>query len=775
MRKYVIVGLLGFSLIEARAQESVCTCVIEGHVTERSTGQAIPRAVVYLQGTPLNTLSNSLGAYSLKNLCQGRYTLVCRLIGYAPVTVQIDLTHSLEQNLTLHEDDVHLQNVVVTARHRAATTQARTELRDADLDRTRGQSLGEALKAVTGITTLQTGSNISKPVIHGLHSNRVLILNNGVRQEGQQWGAEHAPELDPFVAKKISVVKGAAGVRYGADAVGGVVLVEPDPLPDSGRVSGEVNLVGFSNGRQGVASGLVQGGLAKTRGFGWRAQGTMKRGGDVSAAGYRLVNTGIRELNFSLAAGYHTRRAGVEAYFSQFNTQLGIFTGSHTGSTTDLTAALQSARPRPEYTPAEFSYRLDRPYQDVQHSLLKIHAFWRPAAGGTLSLTLARQHNYRAEYDITLRTNTFQQRFRLTTYSGEVLWEHPRLGKNWSGSLGANGFFQENLSTGPSLDQPLTRQVLIPNFRQWNGGVFLIERLVLPRWEWELGLRLDMRQLQAIQKRFAAASNSEVITSTRFNHNLSGTLGTIYTLRDGFTLRFNTGTAWRPPSVSELFSDGVHHGAAAYEEGDARLQPETAYNTSLTANFTNDRVAAELNLFYNYIQNYLYLSPQDTVRLTIRGAFPYFKYTQVDAVFRGFDASASVRLTERLTLTSKYAFLRVHDVRNDRFLVNIPANRWENGLRYGFATHGAYFGLGSLFVARQTRVEPASDYAPPPAAYWLWSAEAGLSLQTMGHPLDLSLTASNLFNTRYREYLNRFRYFTDDLGRNVALRVKWRW
>lgn len=758
-----------------KAQTQDCTCTIQGRITERTTQQAVAGALIYLKGTTQSALSDSLGTYVLKNLCQGRYTLVCQLVGYAPTQVPVTLRHDddFRQNLALLEEDVHLQDVVVTARRNVPSTQARTELSEADLDRSRGQSLGEALKAVTGVTTLQTGSAISKPVIHGLHSNRVLILNNGIRQEGQQWGAEHAPEIDPFVAKKLSVVKGAAGVRYGADAVGGVVLVEPDPLPDTSGVSGEINLVGFSNGRQGVASGLVQGGLSRVRGFGWRAQGTAKRGGDVSAADYRLVNTGIRELNFSLAAGYRARRVGAEVFFSQFNTQLGIFSGSHIGSTTDLRGALEAPRPRPEYTPEAFSYRLDRPYQDVRHTLLKTRATWRPNPGGTLTLTLARQFNYRAEYDLTRQSTAAQQRFRLNTYTGELLWEHPSVWKQLSGSVGLTGLLQENRSSGLELSLPLSRTVLIPNFRQSTGGIFVIERLVLPRWELEAGLRLDGRQLQTFQKRFAAAVSSEVLETTRFNHNLSGTVGAIFTVKEGLTARFNAGSAWRPPTVNELYSDGVHHGAATYEEGDATLQPETAYNASLTLNFAVKRVAAELNLFNNYLQNFIYLQPQDSARLTVRGAFPSFKYTQVDATFRGFDASVSALLTERLTLTSKYAFLRVRDGRNDRFLVGIPANRWENGLRYAFPKRSAYIGLGSLFVARQTRVEPASDFAPPPAAYWLWNAEAGLTLRGAGHPLDLSLSVSNLFNRSYREYLNRFRYFADDLGRNVALRVKW--
>jgi iron complex outermembrane receptor protein len=98
---------------------------------------------------------------------------------------------------------------------------------------------------LAGVTTLQTGSSISKPVIHGLHSNRILIMNNGVRQEGQQWGSEHAPEIDPFIATRLSVVKGAAGVRYGSDAIGGVILVEPEELPFDKSLSGEAECGGI--------------------------------------------------------------------------------------------------------------------------------------------------------------------------------------------------------------------------------------------------------------------------------------------------------------------------------------------------------------------------------------------------------------------------------------------------------------------------------------------------------------------------------------------------
>jgi iron complex outermembrane receptor protein len=197
-------------------------------------------------------------------------------------------------------------------------------------------SLGESLQRITGVSVLQTGNNIYKPVIQGLHSSRVLILNNGIRQEGQQWGSEHAPEIDPYVANRLTVIKGASSVRYGGDAIGGVVLVEPRLLQYNPELNGELNLAAFSNNRQGVLSAMFEGGLDKSGLNAWRLQGTVKRGGNAKTPAYWLQNSGVEEFNMSAAAGWKKKEKGLELFYSLFNTRLGIFTGSHIGNLTDL-------------------------------------------------------------------------------------------------------------------------------------------------------------------------------------------------------------------------------------------------------------------------------------------------------------------------------------------------------------------------------------------------------------------------------------------------------
>ncbi|WP_373331114.1 TonB-dependent receptor plug domain-containing protein [Salmonirosea aquatica] len=388
----------GFFATDGLAQNADCHCFIRGVVRDDHTGQPIVGATLLLVKSNQGIFTDADGRYEFTNLCPGRYEIECRIVGYQSRRDTVNLVEGHEENFSLAEEEIHLEDVEITA-HRtdAPVTQPLATLTGSDLAQTRGQSLGESLQGITGITTLQTGSSIAKPVIHGMHSNRVLIMNNGVRQEGQQWGSEHAPEIDPFVATRLSVVKGAAGVRYGSDAIGGVILVEPEELPINKPLSGEVNAAGFSNGRQGAGSATLQGGIKGLGGFGWRAQGTLKRGGNIRTPRYFLDNTGISERNYSLAAGYRKKGFGVEVFYSHFATRIGIFSGSHIGSVTDLLNVINSGEP---LVKSDFSYAINRPYQQVKHNLLKGEVHYHFPDGNRLKWVSAFQYDNRLEYDL---------------------------------------------------------------------------------------------------------------------------------------------------------------------------------------------------------------------------------------------------------------------------------------------------------------------------------------------------------------------------------------
>jgi len=761
---FLLLSTVGFS------QNTSCTCFVKGVVRDKHTELPVIGATVLIIGQNNGVFTDAQGRYLINNLCPGAYEMECRIVGYNSFRQKLDLTSGHEENFNLEEQEVHLKDVEITA-HRtdAPSSQPLTTLSGSDLFQTRGQNLAESLKGLSGVTTLQTGSSIAKPVIHGLHSNRVLIMNNGVRQEGQQWGSEHAPEIDPFVATSVSVVKGAAGVRYGSDAIGGVILVQPEELPFNKSLNGEVNLVGLTNGRQGVASGTLEGGLKNLKGFGWRAQGTIKRSGNIETPHYFLDNTGVSEKNFSLSAGYRKKGFGIDVFYSLFDTEIGIFSGSHIGSVTDLLNVIKNGEP---LIKSGFSYDIGRPYQDVTHQLAKAEAHYHFKDGNRFQWTIARQQNNRAEYDLHLPRNDSiaalnhpELSFKLTTLTNDLVWDHKAIAKKIAGQVGVSTLYQYNLMSG---------RPLIPNFNQFNIGLFWIERYVTNKWELEAGARFDYRTLKTHR-----IVNREKVSNDFAFSNFSATLGATRNFSDHFSARVNLGTAWRAPNVSELYSDGVHHGAAAYEKGDATLHSEKAINSIGSIKYAVKGLDIELGAYYNYIADYIYLKPQPEPILTVRGAFPYFKYTQTDAAFKGIDLNISYEIARNLTVISKLSYLRVYDTRNKGHLVMIPPNRWDNQVKYEVPEFGKwrkiFVSAGNLSVARQKRVPDESDFLPPPAAYSLWNMQAGGTIKISDkNDLEIGISIQNIFNIAYRDYMNRFRYYSDDMGHQASLRLKWK-
>ena len=766
-----------------------CTLSLAGRVRDQRSGEPLPGAVLRLQaGAELADAADADGHYHFHQLCAGHYVVRVSFVGYAEQQLAVDLRGTVTTlDVQLRPAAGQLSEVRVAGERQTIplVSQSQTTLSGEALQQTRGQNLATALTGITGVYSIQTGPTIAKPVIHGLFGNRVLILNNGVRQEGQQWANDHAPEIDPFTATRLSVIKGAASIRYGADAIGGVVLVEPAALPDTAGVGGELNLVGMSNGRLGAASAFVQQAfpadttlgsppsgqsnhsLGLLRGLSYRVQGTLRRAGTARAANYYITNTGLEERNFSLALGYHRGILNTELFFSRFDTKIGIFSGSETGSINDLLAAID--RPRP-LTANQFTYAINRPCQAVVHQLLKAKATAALPSGGRVEAVFARQTDARSEYGDQLPYNPAlgdvpDLFLSLTSHTLDVAYLTPSAGP-WSATTGVN------LQTQANIRQ---YEYLIPNFRNYGAGAFVLGKHRGKRLTLEAGLRYDYRWLRAF---LTDNTTGRVIQPTTIYQAVTGTLGGLLALGPSLSLTANLATAWRPPTVNELYAAGVHQSAATYELGDASLTKEQAYNGSASLLYRTSKVEAEVGGYINYFRNYLYLSPAGRYIRTVRGAYPVFDYAQAEVIFRGLDAQVSYRPVERLTLTSAASLLWAWNYTQADYLIYAPPNRWQNSVRLqlGRGSGGhfrqSYVGVSNLFVARQGRTPASGDYAPAPAAYDLWGAEAGTLLHAGHRVFDLGVTASNLFHREYRDYLNRFRYYTADLGQNIQLRVR---
>ena len=799
LRKIILLAL-ALPLWLAGYSQEVCVDTFSGQIHDESNKPVIGAAIIIF---PLQKgqVTDLQGNFRFENLCPGTYRVKVQYLGYEDVEFDVDIKGHVNRIIHLEEGATQLDEVIIHHHDVTLTEHARNfaELDEKQLAESAGKTLGQSLKEMSGVNSIQTGPGIFKPVIHGVHSQRVLILNYGIRQEGQQWGAEHAPEIDPFVASNIVVIKDASAIKYGSDALGGVVVVNPPALPESAVLGGTFNSILQSNGRSGTFSGMLEGGLKGHDGWGWRVQGTGKRTGDFHAPRYSLTNTGIREVNFSASTGYHEEAKGFDFFFSRFQTEIGILKGTSIGNIDDLVSSMD--RDIPEYT-ARFSYNISEPRQEVSHNLLKLNGHLRTKYG-EWRLQYGFQNNNRKEYDIRVgeRSKIPSIDLKLHTHTLEGEWETLHSEKRTI-SIGVNGMFQDNNNI------PGTQRIpFLPDFNSFSAGLFGVSKLYMDKWTIDVGARYDFRHYDVKGYDF---KNSFYSTSFNFR-NISATVGASLWPGRHQSIDFSLATAWRPPHVSELFSVGTHQSAAAIEYGlllndttnevmskeQAGFQTEQALKVVSTYRKQWTMLTVEVSPYANYIFNYIYLRPEGITR-NVRGVYPYFRYDQTDALFLGLDVSGSWQALKHLKISQKASLLRASDERNGDYLAFIPSNRFEIAFRYErlslAAFKNVYIESKAKYVARQTRApevisvrqineaqeqdvdfNPSGanfDFMPAPDGYWLWDLSAGISIKTDQIQYDVRIASENTLNQVYREYTNRFRYYADDLGRNFILSFK---
>lgn len=768
-----------------------CNYTIRGHVVSSEDGETIPYATILLHSsTEKSAISDERGEFLFENLCEKRAVISVRFVGFVTLTDTLLLQPGVNEiRLKLQVDVQDLSEVTIEEEAvQEVATISRAEVNAQDLEKVAGESLGKSLSGLSGVNMLQTGPTIAKPVIHGLHSNRILILNNGIRQEGQQWGQEHAPEIDPFVANNLRLIKGAAAVKYGSDAIGGVILVNPAELPrKAAGIGGKVSLVGADNNRMYAGSVLLEGGVKGLAGLGWRVQGTYKKAGDAKAPDYRLTNTGTYEKNYSLGLGYHKDDFGAELFFSSFDAEIAILRSAHIGNLTDLEKAIGSDRP---LFIEDFSYKINNPYQAVNHKLLKANGHIKVPNLGQFSAQYGLQMNSRKEFDIRRagRSTIPALYLDLYTHTVDLDLDMDHIG-NWKWDVGASFMYQNNENNPETGIRPL-----IPDFENTTGGAHVIGRFIQPNYELEAGARYDFKHY--LIKRFDQNNN---LLKPEFNfNNLTGSVGALFFLANNFQLRTNIGTAWRAPHVNELYSEGLHHGAAAVEEGNDQLNSEKSVKWISSLEKNTEKFSMNLSVYLNQINDYIYLRPEDVI-LTIRGAFPIFRYRQTDALLTGLDFDVRYRLSERLENKSKLSIIYAQDRRLNSPLINIPANSISSGLEYSLNIKGlnnSYIGFEAHFTDKQRNAprvvsiaeireadsqgsdlfaadQSVFDILEVPNAYFLLNIDGGFEKTLGDQTLRLNLSINNLFNTSYRDYLNRFRYYSDEMGRNITLRLSY--
>ena len=796
MRNYVFVILL-FSCISSLSQN--CNNSLSGTVTDIHDGQLLTGVTLIVAETDQAVQTNFDGTYSFSNLCNATYYIqvshpYCLTKGFT-VKVYGDTNKSFK--LEHHLEELNQITIEGKAYGDKSKTLLEHTINKEDLERFSSGSVGDALKSLSGVSALNTGSTVVKPLIHGLHSSRVTIINNGVRLEDQEWGAEHAPNVDINSISNLSVIKGAGALQYSGDAVGGVIIAETSKVPVKDSLYGRSLMTTTTNGRGLSLSSK----LTKSYKNGWYAtlQGTLKRFGDFEAPDYVLSNTGVYESNAALKVGFNRFDYGIEGYYSRFKNELGILIASHLGGARDQDRAIESDIP---LIINDFTYTIKAPRQDVTHHLATIKGFKRFENFGKLNFQYDFQRNNRLEFDIRRGDDKDKPASDLQLDTHTVLLDiESRLNDEILLKSGVMTKYQHNFAN-PSTGV----RRLIPDYEMYDLGLYFIvdyqlnDHLLL-----EVGGRYDYSYMDVFkfyrtsfwESRDYDQHFPEIVVEKLINQiltnpqpkfsNGSGTFGATYVFSEKYKLFFNYSIASRAPNSSELFSEGLHHSASRIELGDLSFKSEIAHKVAVTFQRHSDKFSFSVNPYINTISDFIVNEPTD-VRQTLRGNFQVWEYRQTNAQLLGIDVDASYAFTENYRLNSQFSLVKGYDRTLNTSLISMPPVNISNEIVYKNSDfNNIRLSLQSAYSFKQNNYPDNNfdiyipeieswkeiDVSSTPDAYHLLNFNSSIDINLKHNSkLTVGLRVTNVLNTSYRNYLNRLRYYADDLGRNFILNLK---
>jgi len=569
-----------------------------------------------------------------------------------------------------------------------------------------------------------------------------------------------------LVANELRVIKGTSGLEYMGANLGSIVLVQPQKVGKEPHLNGKLSYFYGTNGKS-HSTNIQLGKYSKS--YGWRLNGTLKTSGDKKTPRYFLNNTGQREANLALTVEKEfTQKLKTTIFASTFNTELGVLRGSHIGNLTDLEQAF--IRDEPFFTEEDFSYSIESPKQKVNHHLFKSKTSYFITDSRWLEIVLAGQINIRKEFDVRRISNDIPA-LSLRQYTLFIEGKyHFETSHGWLVNTGVQFNIIDNTNNPETNILPL-----IPDYISYESGIFTTIQKNINKSLIEFGVRYDNLFQNVIT--FSRDIRPQIVRFQNTFHNVSSSAGWRYKSSDKLTYSLNIGFGQRSPGINELYSAGLHQGVSGIEEGRPDLNTENALKTTFTVlNNINKKLSIESLLYFQNITNYIYLAPQDELRLTIRGAFPVFKYDQTNAQIYGLDLNLNLEFSKSIKSKIGYSYIKGKDTSNKISLINIPSNvlnanlsyESRNSIKIGNSKfENIAFVFNSKYVFKQNDIDISQDFVGPPEAYFLIDVELSSEIQIASTRLRWILKAENVLNTEYRDYLNRQRYFSDDIGINI--------
>ena len=636
----------------------------------------------------------------------------------------------------------------------------------------------DAISHQPGISQLTTGGSISKPIIRGLGYNRVVVMSEGVRQEGQQWGDEHGVEVDGSSVNSVEILKGPASLMYGSDAMAGVVILHPQATLPEGEIRANVSTeYQTNNGLFGYNLSLA----GNQKGFVWDA-----RYSDKMAHAYKNKYDGyvpgsqFRERAGRLMVGINKSWGHSRLVWTAYHLTPGVVEGDRDPETGELEHAK-------DWTGHQYSKSL--PFQQVKHYKL----VWDNAVNlpsGYLKAIIGYQQNRRQEFEES--EDDYELFFKMHTLTYDLRYVTEEF-NGWKLSTGIGGMYQQSGNKG--------EEYLIPDYRLFDFGIYATATKTLgDRWTLNGGVRYDRRRLHGDE--LMEDDEMRFTDFTRHFNGLTGSIGVVCNINEHFNLRLNVARGFRTPNMSELASNGVHEGSVRYEIGDQQLKSEYSLQADLGLDFTSRYVSAQLALFANRIDNYIFTH---RISETIDPDYLTYAYTQGDARLLGFEAGFDFHPVHSVHFSNTFSYVDarlLHQSDATKYLPFTPAPRWTSELKWELfhhshstihhhhttdAAHRAWF--NNLYVAagldcylKQTHIYSADDTETATPGYALLSLSAGTDIQIKGKKVaELYITADNLLNKAYQNHLSRLKYADENnvtgrrgvfnMGRNITFKV----
>lgn len=756
---------------------------ITGTVThERS--EPLPNAAVLLLPDSVVTVTDVQGRFSIMPPQNGTYTLEVRYVAHGEVQKTVVYEgEPLKLDFSLRFSAERLGEVLIEGEHGHHDEMlANVHLEEGFVEMQTKGALAQTLERVPGIAAINVGVGISKPVIRGLYGNRLIVMSDNVKQEGQQWGSDHGLEIDQYDVEEVEIVKGPASLQYGSDGLGGVLNVLPRKIPEKNTLSGSMLGNFRSNNLHG--GGAVKLGVNVNNIFG-SVRYSHQEFGDYAVPadsfdylGYRLPifdgilkNTAGREQNISGTVGILRGWGLTRLDVSHYNLSIGLFSGA-------------VGTPRSYALQHDGDHRnVDFPSQRVQHTkaVLSQEFFFHDEE--ILHLHVGFQQNLRQEFSFPefhslpdAGSERLAMELLLRTWTVNGHYTH-RVRPDLKNTYGFDGQYQTNTVDG--------FEYLLPDFRTWRSGIYAISN-----WDaTELlmvqgGLRADYGgNVTDFRQRYVYSSNGDIrdslsspATEQHF-YNVSGSMGINYSLRpERWWLKVNAGKSFRIPYPNETVSNGMHHGTFRHEMGTPDLQSEHGYQLDISTEWKRAKWEGSVATYFNYFDGYIYLSPSGRFS-ALPEAGQIYRYEQHDAIYTGFEVDWSWRPWPWVQLHQAYEYVWNINLETSLPLPFTPPGSMLSELRFQHqelnVLKDMYLFAAHRYVLAQNRVD--RNEMPTPAYNLL---DAGLGFKVRGSRfkvahLEISFSVQNILNTSYLNHLSRYRLINvPEQGRNFVVTVK---